>query len=382
MRLEREAVLVRDELCRLLARRLPRGAVRAARAADPSAQEGAAAAPYDPSLWRELSSLGLAGAALPERDGGAGLSPSAAVAIAEALGRAAAPCSLLSTLVSGGLARELSARSDGEPARALARRIAGGAAVTIAGASGAEGTPGFDALSSRDGALFGVARFVADAPEADVLVALARAEDGPVIVAVERDAPGLTIHEERLTDLTRRAGAVHLDGARGLVLASGAVALAAWAAARPWVWTLASADVVGACEWLLATTVEHAKTREQFGRPIGVYQAVKHQLVAMMSELDLARSLVYAAAATLGTDPRDSEIAARAAKAQASEAARLCAGRAVQLHGGIGFTWECDVHLWAKRAIHGQLSYGDAASHRRELARLWLDAPDPDRRAG
>ncbi len=369
-----DAARARDELRRLLGARLPRGAVRATRAPDPTAAHHGDVTPYDPALWRELSALGLAGAALPDAVGGAGLSASASVAIAEELGRAAAPCPLLSTSMVAGLARELARCAPSGGVDALSRRIVDGASATIAGASGVDSTPGFDALHRHDGVLLGAARYVADAPEAQVIVALARSEAGPVIVALERGAAGVEVIEERLVDLTRRQGTVRLDGARGQLLASGEVARRAWEAARSWLWTLAAADIVGACEWLLQTTTEYAKTREQFGRPIGVYQAVKHQLVAMMSTIDLARSLTYAAADSISRDAPDREAAARAAKAQASEAARLCAGSAIQLHGGIGFTWECDVHVWAKRALHGQLSYGDAALHRRELSRLWLDA--------
>ena len=368
-----EAAQVRDEVRRLLARRLPRGAVRASRAPDPTAVERGDTFPYDQALWQDLRSLGLSGAALPESVGGAGLGAAASVAIAEELGRAAAPSPLSATLMVAGLARELFVRAPSDGAELLARRLVGGSSATLAGASASDGTPGFDALVLADGALSGVARFVADAPEAELLVALARAGDAPSIVVVERATPRLTVVEDRIVDATRRQGPVHASGAVGAVVASGEAARAAWAAALPWLWTLAAADVVGACEWLLSTTCEYAKTREQFGRPIGVYQAVKHQLVAMMSTIDLARSLVYDAASAIEHAPARAEEAARAAKAQACEAARLCAGRAVQLHGGIGFTWECDVHLWMKRAIHGQLSLGDAAHHRSALARLWLD---------
>jgi alkylation response protein AidB-like acyl-CoA dehydrogenase len=126
----------------------------------------------------------------------------------------------------------------------------------------------------------------------------------------------------------------------------------------------------GAGEWQLQTTNAYAQVRKQFDRPLGFFQAVKHPIVNMMLAIDQARSLVYNAACAIDSEPDAAERFARMAKASAARSANLCSGRSVQLHGGIGFTWECDVHLWFKRQQHNQLFLGDAAHHRTHLANL------------
>jgi alkylation response protein AidB-like acyl-CoA dehydrogenase len=132
--------------------------------------------------------------------------------------------------------------------------------------------------------------------------------------------------------------------------------------------TIVAADLCGAAEWQLQTTAEYARVRTQFDRPIGFFQAVKHPIVDMMIAVDRARSLTYAAACAVDTDPGDAPRRARMAKAAA-----FWSDRSVQLHGGIGFTWECDVHIYFKRQKHNEQLYGDAAYQRAWIAAL-LDA--------
>jgi len=124
----------------------------------------------------------------------------------------------------------------------------------------------------------------------------------------------------------------------------------------------------GASEWQLQTTVEYAKTRRQFERPIGFFQAVKHPLVNAMIAIDRARSLLYHAAACIDAESPEAPAAARMAKSAASDAGAFASDRSVQLHGGIGFTWECDVHLYFKRSLHNQMLFGDGVHQRRHLA--------------
>src|SRR5690606_27908040 len=139
--------------------------------------------------------------------------------------------------------------------------------------------------------------------------------------------------------------------------------------------TLVAADLCGAGEWLLQTTAEYARTREQFGRTIGFFQAIKHPLVNLMIQLDHARSLTYNAACALDHEPERAAVCARMAKAAAADAGAFGASRAIQFHGGIGFTWECAVHLYTKRQKHNQLLYGDAIYQRARLAELLLLGP-------
>ena len=129
-----------------------------------------------------------------------------------------------------------------------------------------------------------------------------------------------------------------------------------------------AADLVGCAEWQLQTTVAYAKDRKQFERPLGFFQAVKHPLVNGMMDIDRARSLLYHAACCIDEGDEEALQAARMAKSAASDAGAFISDRSVQLHGGIGFTWECDVHVFFKRSLHNQVLYGDGAYHRERLA--------------
>jgi len=134
--------------------------------------------------------------------------------------------------------------------------------------------------------------------------------------------------------------------------------------------TIVAADMTGAAEWQLGTTTEYAKVRRQFDRPLGFFQAVKHPIVNMMIAIDEARSLVYNAACAIDVEPQAAERYARMAKSAASDAAAFCSSRSVQLHGGIGFTWECDVQIYFKRQKHSQMLLGDGIYQREKLAAL------------
>ena len=143
-------------------------------------------------------------------------------------------------------------------------------------------------------------------------------------------------------------------------------------AAKPAVLTMVAADMCGAAEWQLQTTADYAKNRVQFDRPIGFFQAVKHPIVNMMIMIDCARSHVYNAACALDHEPEQAAVYAHMAKAAASDMAAFCSGRSVQYHGGMGFTWECFVHLYFKRQIHNQVLYGDGQYHRAKLADVFI----------
>ena len=151
------------------------------------------------------------------------------------------------------------------------------------------------------------------------------------------------------------------------------------AAALPAIQTIIAADMVGAGEWLLQTTVEYASTRVQFDHPLGFFQAVKHPLVNVMLEIDRCKSLAYNAACAIDvaksqSDKDDAAKFAHMAKANAGEMAVFSSSRAVQFHGGIGFTWECYVHLFFKRQMHNQMLFGDAKYHRTKLADILIGA--------
>jgi len=331
-------------------------------------------ADYDEPLWRQMVELGFASLAVPEAAGGAGMKMVAVAALAEEAGRAALPSPLIATLLASCVLRQ----APGDGARSALQRIAAGEpgslAVTNGDGSWEPGDTDVTAKAADGGVVLdGVAYFVQDARKASFFVVSARGDGGVGLYAVDADAPGLTIRPDHIVDLTRDQGRVELRDVR--VAAERVVAPAGrgdevLSRATPALLTIVAADMCGAGEWQLQTTAEYAQVRKQFDHPLGFFQAVKHPLVNMMVEIDRARSLVYDAACAIDTEPDGAERRARMAKSAASDMAAFCCGRSVQLHGGIGFTWECDVHIYFKRQKHNQMLLGDGTYQREKLAAL------------
>jgi alkylation response protein AidB-like acyl-CoA dehydrogenase len=342
-------------------------------AADTSSERTTACV-WDPNLWASMVELGWTSIAVPEAADGFGMSLAAIAGLVEELGRAAVPSPLIATLCA---TRVIAACGSDAGARALARII--------------EGTPMSLALCNRRGSwelvdtevtavpasgerevvLDGTAWFVQDAQKAGAFVVAAREPAGVGLYLVDADARGVTVIPDAIIDLTRDQAHVELRGVTvgpEQILATAPEAPRAYAAAEPAMLMIIAADMVGAAEWQLQTTAEYARTRVQFDRPIGFFQAVKHPLVDMMVMIDEARSLVYAAAASCDHEPELALVHARMAKAAASDAASFCSGRSVQLHGGIGFTWECFVQLYFKRQKHNEVLLGDGVYQRTKLA--------------
>lgn len=324
---------------------------------------------WDPALWAGMAALGWTGVGVPERCGGVGMPAVAAVALAEEAGRAALPSPLIGTLQASAL---LSACST-VAADALLSEIADGKAVAV-GITAQRGDWRGEACEAewRDGVLHGTVHWVQDAAKADVFVVKARSAGGAGLYAVRAGTVGLAVQADAIVDLTRDQARLSLDGAQGVELAAPGDAARVIAAAEPALFTLIAADLCGAAEWLLQTTAEYARVRQQFDRQIGFFQAVKHPLVDAMIAIDGARSHLYNAASAIDHDAAGALRAAHMAKAAASDAARFGASRAVQFHGGIGFTWECQVQLYFKRQLHNDALFGDAAWHRAQLAQMLL----------
>ena len=307
-------------------------------AGDPS--YGSAPA-WDRELWKQMIELGWTAVAVPsDYAGGFGMDLVAIAGLAEELGRAACPSPLPATLCS----TYVLAACASEPANALLRRIVEGAAVSLAwtdrrGSWELADTDVSASIGERT-RLNGTAYFVQDASKADAFVVEAKSPHGVGLYIVDADAPG--------------------------------EALRALQKAEPALLVITAADMVGAAEWQLQTTTEYAQTRVQFDRPLGFFQAVKHPLVDMMIMIDEARSLLYDAACSFDHEPEQALLRARMAKAAASDAAAHCSGRSVQLHGGIGFTWECFVQLYFKRQRHSVALLGDGTHHRAKLADLLI----------
>lgn len=366
--------MVRDQAARFLKDNLPTTRLRALVAGDHhSAYESAVQpAAWDEKLWSDAVALGWTGLGIAEAHGGVGLPLVALASVAEEAGRAALPSPLLATL----LATEVLKHADMDAATAALAAIVEGAAASLA-TTGEDGdweaaSADVKARAAADGfVLDGCARFVQDARKVAFFVVAADAPGGRLLARIAADAPGVTIEADRITDLTRDQASVVLRGVEVKtpdVVASPGKADAAIGKALPAILTLIAADIVGAGEWQLQTTAEYARTRKQFDHAIGFFQAVKHPIVNMMIDVDRAKSLVYAAACAVDHEPGQALALARMAKSAASDAAQFVSGRSIQLHGGIGFTWECDVHIWVKRQQHSQFLWGDGAWHRAKLA--------------
>ena len=367
---EDEAML-RDLARRFLDEKLPVEALRRLVAEAPEPIYDAGQRPrWDEALWKEIVELGWTGLAVGEEEGGAAMSLAGIAGVVEEVGRHALPSPLVPTLSAALVLRE----AGGEIAKSLLARIAGGCTATLA-LTGGRGSwdPSEPALSARkegDGlVLEGHAHFVQDAFKADVLITSARLGDDVVLCNVEKGESGLELQADHIHDLTRDQATVRFEDVH--VDTNSIVSLDALPAlhrAWPGILVLVSADLCGSSEWQLQTTVEYARSRKQFDRQIGFFQAVKHPLVDAMVGIDRARSLLYHAACEIDRGSDEAETAARMAKSAASDAGAFISDRSVQLHGGIGFTWECDVHIFFKRSMHNQALYGDAVHQRRKLA--------------
>jgi alkylation response protein AidB-like acyl-CoA dehydrogenase len=319
---------------------------------------------WDQGLWRQITELGWTAACVPERAGGVGMPVVAAVALAEEAGRAAFPSPLLSTFMATFV---LEACGTTEADKALEAVTAGRACtLAISNRSGSLEPGDTDVAANADGTLSGTACYVQDARKCDAFLVSARSEGGVGLYLVAAEAA--TISPDQIIDLTRDQASVAFDQAPAVMVAAPGRGDTALLNALPAMLCVLSADMVGAGEWLLQTTTEYAKTRVQFDRPLGFFQAVKHPLVNLMIEIDDARSLAYNAACAVDVGAADALTLARMAKSRASDMAVFSGSRAVQFHGGIGFTWECYVQLFFKRQMHSQTLLGDARYHRTRLA--------------
>lgn len=321
---------------------------------------------WDESLWQQVVELGWLAACVPEAAGGIGMPLVAAVSLAEEAGRSAYPSPLLATFMATFV---LKACSTPAAAEALGT-IAEGSPTTLAVTNnlGSLESGDTDVTVAKDGTLSGTAYYVQDARKCSQYVVSAQGAGGIGLYLVQATAQGVTINADAIIDLTRDQAQLVFAGTAAVELAPPGAGAAALDTALPALLCLVSADLVGAGEWLLQTTVEYAQTRVQFDHPLGFFQAVKHPLVNVMLDIDNAKSLAYSAACALDTGEGNALDLARMAKSQASDMGVFAASRAVQFHGGIGFTWECYVHLFFKRAMHSQTLLGDARHHRTLLA--------------
>jgi alkylation response protein AidB-like acyl-CoA dehydrogenase len=323
--------------------------------------------PYDPALWPALArDLGVAGLAVPEASGGHGASWREVAVVAEELGRCVAGTPFLGSAVLA-TAAALSAGADDLVAALAAGTTRGALAVGLATTPGSAFS---QSVRFDGGTLAGEVRGAADAAGADVLLVPAVGADGPVIVRCD----GATIEPVTSLDLTRPLADVRFDGVPGTVIASGQAAVAALDAALVAGAVVLASEQVGLAQRCLDLTVEYLKTRYQFGRQIGSFQALKHRCADLWAAIAQARAVARYAAACLADDDPDLAVAAALAQAYCSPVAVKTAEECVQLHGGIGFTWEHPAHLYLKRAKADSIALGTASRHRARLAGL-IDLP-------
>jgi alkylation response protein AidB-like acyl-CoA dehydrogenase len=317
---------------------------------------------FDAKLWSKMADQGFLGVTYPEDAGGLGLGMVELAALAEEMGRALVPGPWLSTLTAG-------AAIDAAGSKSHLAEIASGAVK--ASFALLEDSASWDPHSIAMQAIKGQKLFVPDAGVADVLVVAVRKGSDLALYLV--DAKSVKIDPMPGMDLTRRLYKVKFDTAKGELLAQGAAALAAIERALDIATVAICAEMTGGMQRTLDIAVEYAKTRKQFGKPIGEFQAVQHQCADMLVWAESSRSATYYAAWALTEGVPEARTAVSVAKVYASDASREVGNRGVQVQGGMGFTWENDVHLYYRRAKASEICFGDATFHRERIAKLVID---------
>jgi alkylation response protein AidB-like acyl-CoA dehydrogenase len=325
---------------------------------------------YDAALWSKLTDQGYTGIIFPEAYGGVGLGKVELMLLMEEAGRALLPGPFFASVVlAGSVLDAVASAADQQKYLAPICRGEARATVAILEANASWNLRDIQ-LTAGNGKLTGQKFFVSDAAIADFIFVVAR--NG--VFVVNAKAPGLKISPMTAMDLTRKLYVVEFSntpaeeiGATTNLERAFDVATAALAA-----------ELVGGMQRTLDITVEYAKTRKQFGKPIGTFQAVQHQCADMYLETESSRSAVYYAGWALEENSPEASTAVSIAKMYASDAARTVGNRGIQIHGGMGFTWENDVHLYYRRAKGSETAFGDATFHRERIATKVIDTAAMD----
>jgi alkylation response protein AidB-like acyl-CoA dehydrogenase len=336
----------------------------------------------NPELWKKLAEQGWLGLIYPEQYDGMALGLVDLVVLMEEMGRAVAPGPYFSTVLLGGLA-VLEAGSDAQKKEWLPKIAAGDKRVALAWMepSAQLGPAGVTLTAVEKGGkytLSGTKLFVHDAHTADALVVAARTRpgagaDGVSLFLLPKGTKGLAVTLLPTMDQTRKLCEVACAdvgvGADALLGAAGA-GWAPLARVLDRATVALCAEMCGGAQRVLDMTTDYAKIRIAFGKPIGSYQGVKHKAADMLVDVENAKSLTYYAAWAVDENVPESALAASMAKAYCSDAFRKVSAAGIQLHGGIGFTWEHDLHLYFKRAKSSEFTFGDATYHRERVAQL------------
>ena len=337
---------------------------------------------YSPDLWREMAELGWLGLAFPEAYGGQGLGFVDLTVILEEMGATLLPSPFLSTVLLAGQTI-LVGGSEAHKKTYLPKIADGSLIATLAmtepsGRFDAEGITEVKATPEGDSfKISGTKLFVPDAHVAELLVVAARTKEagnksfGVSLFLVDSNRPGISTTLLKTMDQTRKQCEVVFDNVQvGRDRLIGMIDMG-WPILQK-VLNLATvslcAEMVGGAQRVLDLSVAYAKERVQFGRPIGSFQAIKHKCAEMMLQVESAKSAAYYAAWAVDEDVPEAPLAVSMAKAYCSDAYRNTAGEGIQVHGGIGFTWEHDMHLYFKRAKYAEFTFGDATYHRELVA--------------
>jgi alkylation response protein AidB-like acyl-CoA dehydrogenase len=327
---------------------------------------------YAREVWAQMADqLGLLGLTIPEQYGGTGSGPAELTVVLEEMGAALLCSPYFSTVVLA--ANAIMLAGDDEARKELLPSIASGSvigALAIAEDDGRWDLAGvrLQARQTADGyVLSGHKNYVLDGHLADLIVVVARTGDGIGFFTVAGGAAGLQRIPLPTLDMTRTQARLEFDETPARMIGDPRIAEAALARTLDLAAIALAAEMVGGAQRCLDMSVSYAKTRQQFDRPIGSFQAIKHKCADMLLDIETARTAAYYAAWAAAGDSDELAAVASLAKAHCSEAFFHAAAENIQIHGGIGFTWEHDAHLYFKRAASAQILFGDPAYHREQL---------------
>ncbi len=328
---------------------------------------------YDPAVWSQMADqLGLQAMTIPEAYGGAGFGYVELLVVLEEMGAALLCAPYFSTVALG--TNALLTAGDEVAAKQWLGSIATGETIATLAITEDSGRWDLDAITTRaskkDGSwtLDGHKSFVIDGHTAGLILVAARTDAGLSLFAVESDAPGLTRTPLATMDQTRKQARLEFSATPATLVGRDGDAAAGLEKTLQLAAVALAAEQVGGAQRVLDNAVDYAKNRMQFGRPIGSFQAIKHKCADMLLEVESAKSAAYYGAWAAATDDDELALAASLAKSYCSEAYFHCAAENIQIHGGIGFTWEHDAHLYFKRAKSSELLLGDPSYHRELLA--------------
>jgi alkylation response protein AidB-like acyl-CoA dehydrogenase len=328
---------------------------------------------YDPAVWKQMAGqLGLHGLTIPEEYGGSGFGFVELVIVLEEMGRSLVPAPYFSTVVLA--AQAILDSGDTAAAGQLLPGIADGSTIATLAFTEDSGRWDLDGIalsaaqSGSGWTLTGAKSYVVDGHLADLVLVAARTPGGLSLFAVDGNAPGLTKTALPTLDQTRKLARLEFDEVEGRLVGTEGSAAEGLTRTLDKVAVALAAEQVGGAQQVLEMAVEYAKVRYQFGRPIGSFQAIKHLAADVLLQVESAKSAAYYAAWAAAEDSEELPVVASLAKAYCSDAYFFAAAENIQIHGGIGFTWEHDAHLYFKRAKSTQLFLGDSAFHRERLA--------------